>query len=420
MTASPQTDRTEPGHESRRDSATVKTAKPIRLGLICDYVEEGWASMDLVGQMIFEHLDREHAEAVAPTRICPAFTHRLTRWPLARRLGGTARNVDRLLNRFWDYPRLLGRLARSERFDLFHLVDHSYSQLLHELPAARTIVTCHDLDTFRCLLEPEREPRPRWFRAMAGRILTGLQKAAAVACNSQTTRDAILAHDLVPAERLHVIYVAVDSRCSPEPDPEADAQAQRWLGPVRSEADGTGPVLLHVGSTIPRKRIDVLLGVFANIRRACPAARLIKVGGVLTPPQAELARSLGVEDAIQTLPFFHDRAVLAAVYRRADLLLQPSEAEGFGLPVAEAMACGTPVLASDIPTLREVGGEAIDYAPVGDLDAWTESALALLDARRQGGDAWLARQTKALDWARRYRWTTHVDQLVDLYRTLLT
>ena len=68
------------------------------------------------------------------------------------------------------------------------------------------------------------------------------------------------------------------------------------------------------------------------------------------------------------LPFV-DRRVLAAVYRRVALLLQTSDREGFGLPVAEAMTCGTPVVASDLPALREVGGPAATYCPVGDVDA---------------------------------------------------
>ncbi len=393
------------------------TSSPIiRLGLICDYLEENWPSMDLVGEMILSHLADRHADAVVATRICPPYRHRATRWPIVGRRGA-ARNADRLLNRFRDYPRSLRRLVREDRFDLYHLVDHSYAQLVHALPAGRAVVTCHDLDTFRCVLEPDREPRPRWFRAMVRRTLEGLRRAAAVVCDSEATRRGILQHGLVPAERLHVVYLAIDQACCPEPDPEADAEAERLLGPAPT-GDDAPPDLLHVGSNIPRKRIDVLLGTLAGVRRDWPGVRLIKVGGSLNPDQARLAEDLGVTGAIVPLPFL-ERDVLAAVYRRAALVLQPSEAEGFGLPVAEAMACGPPVLASDLDVLREVGGEAAAYAPVGDVPAWTEAALGLLDEWRRQDDAWRSRRAAGLAWSQRYHWTTHVERLVAIYQDVL-
>ena len=62
-----------------------------------------------------------------------------------------------------------------------------------------------------------------------------------------------------------------------------------------------------------------------------------------------------------------DRDELADLYRRAALVLLPSDREGFGLPVVEAMACGTPVVASDIPALREIGGDAAAYCAPGDV-----------------------------------------------------
>ena len=100
-------------------------------------------------------------------------------------------------------------------------------------------------------------------------------------------------------------------------------------------------------------------------------------------------------------------------------MLQPSEAEGFGLPVAEALACGAPLLASDIPVLREVGGDAAVYRPVGDVPAWAEAALALLDERRRADRAWRARRAAGLARARLYSWPAHADRLASIYRDVL-
>jgi len=376
----------------------------VRAAILCDYREEGWASMDLVAEMVLGHLRARPEGDVDASAVVPTWRRR------AGRLGGSglARNADRLLNRLVDYPRELRRIVRDSPFDVYHVIDHSYSQLVHVLPAGRSVVTCHDLDAFRCLLDPAAEPRPKWFRAVSRRILRGMQRAAAVACNSEATRDAILARGLVPAERLHVTYVGAAREFSAEADPAADAEIARLLG----VGPGVGPALLHVGTNIPRKRIDVLLEVFAAVRREVPGARLWKAGGALQAEFQEHARRLGVAGSIVTLPFL-SRAQLAAVYRRADLALFPSEAEGFGLPVAEAMACGAPVLLSDIPAFREVGGPAARYAPVADVPAWTAAAVSLLSSP-PSPDA----RAAALQWSSRFRWSTHADQLAGIYRSL--
>ncbi len=392
------------------------SARSTRVAVVCDYPEEGWPSMDLTGEMVLSHLAEGHADEFTAARVVPPFRHRFGRLPLIGRKG-VAQNADRLLNRFHDYPRALETIVRRGEFDLYHLVDHSYSQLLHVMPPGRAIVTCHDLDTFRCLLEPEREPRPSWFRAMARHILDGLRKAAAVACISDATREALLVHAILPADRLHVVYNGIPPECSPDPDPDADAEAARLLGPADPNAP---PDLLHVGSNIARKRIDVLLAVFAELRRKIPEARLIKVGGALPADLMQQARDLNLAGSIVVLPYISSRAVLAAVYRRAALLLQPSAAEGFGFPVAEALECGVPVLASDIPALREVAGEAATYRPVGDIPSWTAAALALLGERQGSPEPLQNRRAAGLARARLFSWTRHVDQLAAIYREVLS
>src|SRR5207248_5908441 len=119
------------------------------------------------------------------------------------------------------------------------------------------------------------------------------------------------------------------------------------------------PYMLHVGSCIPRKRIDVLLDAFRVVREAHDIA-LVQVGGEWTGRQREQIEALKLPDAVRQIRNV-SRTELARLYRGAQVLVITSEAEGFGLPMAEALACGAAVVASDIAPLREVGGDAARF-----------------------------------------------------------
>jgi glycosyltransferase involved in cell wall biosynthesis len=325
--------------------------------------------------------------------------------------GARARfNADRALNRFFDYPRAIRRIR--DNFDVFHIVDHTYAHLAHELPAARTIVTCHDLDAFVCLLGKDVKRRSPLFRAMARRILAGMRKVSRVSCDTVATRGALAANGLVSAERLVVIPNGVHPACSPAPDEGSDATIASMLNTHGNEVE-----LLHVGSTIPRKRIDVLLRVFAAVHREYSSLRLVKAGGALAREQQDLARRLGVAGAIVTMPFLTPD-LLAALYRRAAMVVLPSDAEGFGLPLAEALACGTPVLASDIPALREVGADAASYCPPGDVSTWSTTLLAMLRERAEQPTRWARRRAIGIRRAAHFSWAEYADRCAVLYREI--
>jgi glycosyltransferase involved in cell wall biosynthesis len=405
----------------------------LRVAIVADFAEEGWPSMDLVADALFDRLRTEHADEVEAVLMRPRFKRRFTRWSSAtKRDPGSAVsdlpltnltkalfNADRLLNRFIDYPRRLRRVRHE--FEVFHIIDHSYAHLVHQVEARRAIVTCHDLDAFRSVIEPSANGRGRLLKMMAARELSGLQSAAMVPCDSEATRDELLRHRLVAADRTAIIPNGVAPYYSPQPDAQADRKTELMLGPVPESVlegirvNAAAPEILHVGSTISRKRIDVLLRVFAGIRKNFEGARLVRVSGPFTAEQTVLARELNVSDAISVLPFV-EPDVLAAIYRRAALVLITSDQEGFGLPLIEAMACGAPVIASDLAVLREVGGHAAEFVAVGNVPAWISAALRIL--REQGDDpaGRSLRRSNGFKHAAKFSWSEYARRYVELYR----
>ena len=379
----------------------IRAIAPMRVAVICDFAEEHWPSMDLVGDMLHESLASQW-KAGRSTLVRP-------RMPLA--WGSHPARVSRLFGRFVHYPRELRRIRNS--FDVFHITDHSYAHLAHELPGDRTVVTCHDIDAFRCLVDP-RGQRSVLFRALARRVLTGMQRAAYVTCDTEATRQDLLTNGLLPDDKLSVVHNGVHPALTAQPDPIADGELSRIL---RREPQQCTE-LIHVGSTIPRKRIDILLTVFAELRQHRSDLRLLRLGGEFTPRQRDQAESLGILDYIDVLPRLPGQ-LLAAAYRRSALLLQTSESEGFGLPVIEAMACGTPVVATDIPSLREVGGGSALYCPLGDTPQFTAAVLHLLLERKKDPIGWQSRRNNLLTHARQFTWNAYAARMTEIYSRML-
>jgi len=96
--------------------------QPPRVAVVCDFLEEGWPSMDLAGDMLYQSFSEFHSGQVAADKLRPEFHNRFARIPMIPSPLG--KNLDRVANRFFDYPRWLR--SRAGDFDLFHLVDHSY------------------------------------------------------------------------------------------------------------------------------------------------------------------------------------------------------------------------------------------------------------------------------------------------------
>jgi glycosyltransferase involved in cell wall biosynthesis len=119
-----------------------------------------------------------------------------------------------------------------------------------------------------------------------------------------------------------------------------------------------------------------------------------------------------VESAVVELGSL-SRQVLAAAYRWARLLVHTAEAEGFGLPLIEAMACGCQVIASDLPVLREVGGAAATYRAVGDIEGWRDAIVDALQERHFDRE-------QAFANAARFSWSENAARTARVYQQVLS
>jgi L-malate glycosyltransferase len=179
---------------------------------------------------------------------------------------------------------------------------------------------------------------------------------------------------------------------------------------LREEVPESGCVLMHVSNFRPVKRVRDVVGVFARVRAEMPAALVMVGDGPDRGAAEDESRRLGVEEDVH---FLGKIDAVAPLLAGADLFLLPSQSESFGLSALEALACGTPVVASDAGGLVEVvrHGETGYLCPIGDVDGMARVSLALLRDRER----WHAMSAAAAADART-RFAQ--DQIVEQYEAL--
>lgn len=282
---------------------------------------------------------------------------------------------------------------------LFHATEH----LLLPLRGVPTVLTVHDL-IFRHLPQYHK-PLNRWYLNLTMPLYCR-RATRIIAISEATRRDLIAAYGL-PAEKIRVVYEAADERFCPQP-PEVVAALRAAYGlPER--------YVLFVGTIEPRKNLDRLLAAFETIYAAGESDALViagKRGWLYDDFFARLERSSARQAVL--FPGFVADEDLPALYAGAQTLVLPSLYEGFGLPVLEAMACGTPVICSNSSSLPEIAGAAallVDPADIAALATALSRVLTDPALREQMAAAGLVQ-------AARFSWGQTAAATLAVYREL--
>jgi len=278
-------------------------------------------------------------------------------------------------------------------------------------PAVLTVVTIHDLIP---LILPAYRGSPL-VRLYTRLVAAAARRAEAIITVSQASKRDIVRYLHIPPERVHITYEAAGEAFHPVKD-----EAQ--LAAIRQKYALPEHYFLYLGGFDQRKNLSTLLRAFAllvNRQRAAGGeqARLVIVGQVparespLFPDPRRLVRELGVEERVIFTGWVPEGDKLA-LYTGATAFVFPSLYEGFGLPAVEALACGTPVIASNRSSLPEVVGEGGILVEPTDAEALAEAMEVLLvdDVLRA------ELQQRALTQAAKFSWKQTAQETLAVYR----
>jgi glycosyltransferase involved in cell wall biosynthesis len=274
---------------------------------------------------------------------------------------------------------LLPALARGLRADVLHSLA---SVAPIRVPGVAHVITLHDVTFFR--LRTFNAVTTWGMQQVVARAARHAQRLVAV---TAAARDEIVAELDLPPERFSVVHHGATRRHAVTPSPEAEVRARYGLGGRR--------VVLCVAAKRPHKNQELLV-------RAAPLLDddvAIVLAGHPEPYDARLralAEATGVQDRVRFADYVPD-ADLEALWRIASVAAFPTRAEGFGMPVLEALVRGVPVACSDLPVLREVSG---GLARTFDPDDAAQAAAAISGALHDPGDV----ATAGPAWASQFTW----------------
>lgn len=293
---------------------------------------------------------------------------------------------------FWEQL-VLPRWVRHRGCRILH--SPAFVAPVYGLGQTLSVVTVHDL-TFLRFPETVRWERRVYYRWA---ILSSIRNAQLILTDSDFIRGELVSTGTLD-ERVKVLLLGVDDRFFSVAAEEVRRVRQKFNLPDR--------YLLTVGTVEPRKNLDTLLSIFQRIREIPPLVIAGRLGWGCGSFRAALHKK-----EIWSRVFFLNYVPeedLPGLYAGADLFVAPSLYEGFGLTILEAMAAGCPVIGSDIPAHREIGGDQIRYVKPVDLNAWASAITDTLNTAERGS---------AMNRARTFSWVRHAEKYATILNSVL-
>lgn len=308
----------------------------------------------------------------------------------------TGRRLPRFIWMQTQAPRLVRRIHAD--------VVHFTNGMVPAASSAPTVVTIHDMSL---TLFPRFHPTRR---VLLNRPFVNLaaRRADAIITVSETAKRDIVRLYGIDEARVHVVHEAAAPSFRVIHDP---CELKR----VRERYGLGDRFLLYVGTIEPRKNLPALIEAFARRRVAGDLPhQLVCVGpyGWLSHDIETLIDTLRVRDAVTFTGYvpFED---LPAIYNLAELFVFPSVYEGFGLPLVEAMACGTPVLTGRVAALSEVAGGAAEEVASLDVESLGDAIVALTRDRARREE----RARLGLQRAQTFSWSRAASETLNVYRS---
>jgi alpha-1,3-rhamnosyl/mannosyltransferase len=292
----------------------------------------------------------------------------------------------------------LRSLAKALCLDLLHSPYYVMPYWLH----CPSVVTMYDLIP---MIYPQHLPH-RWtawiFRATAS---LATRRASQIIAISESTRKDLVHFFGASEDRITVTHLAADERFRPLDSQQRENTIRTYGLPER--------YILYLGINKPHKNLAFLLQVFRELRTE---AKLVLAGkeDPRYPQVRDEARRLRLDDRVVSWGEVPD-SDLPLIYNGAEVFVFPSLYEGFGLPVLEAMACGTPVICSNTSSLPEIVGDAAICLHPQDRSAWVAALTEVLENQQLRAEL----KAKGLARAAKFSWQKAARETMAVYRSVL-